>query len=210
MPIPPVAIGDIIQVIVNSRCEGQVIKNVLYYKSLAGREGTYQEGIDELLVGLTIDDVSSLTDAMTPLMGPNATIEFVQAQRVYPQRDIYVRRVVNQAGVHDDDCDAPNLAAVVVKQTERVGRGKSGTFHAGGLASTLYAKGEFTAPGQTLLKVLADTLKIDMVDAVPGAGFRPGTFNPTLGTPDNFNPIVGTSVMPTVRVMRRRTVGVGE
>lgn len=211
MAIPPIAIGDIIQVQIRTQVENQTVLNVLHYRSLSNRDTvTYQEGLNDLIDGIAVDDVTSIIDPMLPLMGPNAEVIYVQAQRVYPARDIYVRRNINRSGEHADDCDATNVDAVIVKQSEKTGRGRSGVFHLGGLANTTYALGEMTADSMTLLAGLASSLKVRMAEIIPDTGFDPGMYNPDLGGVTGFTKVADCTPRKQLRVIRRRTVGVGE
>lgn len=207
----PIAAGDIVQCVIESRVEGQVMLNVLYYRANEAEVGSsYFESLEKLIESVISDPNTAITPRMQPLMGPNVTIEAVQVQRVYPARDVYRRQPLGDQGSHADDCDATNVAAVIVKQAAVAGRGRSGTFHLGGLASTTYALGSLTADARTLLLALGDSLD----DRQPGVAdteqWVPGMFNPLLGAGLNFTEIAATAPKDTLRVMRRRTVGVGQ
>lgn len=206
----PIAAGDIVQVVIESRVEGQTMLNVLYFKANEAEVGsTYFESLEKLIESVVSDLNTAIVARMTPLMGPNAQVTNVQAQRVYPTRDVYRRQPLGEPGTHVDDCDATNVAAVIVKQSSVAGRGRSGTFHLGGLGSTSYALGEMTNDAVGLLTALGDSLD----DKQPGVGdteqWIPGMFNASLGAPNNFTTIAATAPRKTLRVMRRRTVGVG-
>lgn len=210
MPPAPVAAGDIIQVIIKGEANGQTLLNVLYYKAKSGYpEDTYAEAMEELWAAIVVDDITSITDAMVPLMGNNTGINWVQCQRVYPTRDYYYRGAADLQGTHADDCDAPNVSAVITKRSERSGRGRSGSFHLGGIANTTYALGKITPAAQSLLVTLAAGIELVQQETTDGTGYEPGMFNPELGAGLNWSPIADTTVQETLRVMRRRTVGVG-
>lgn len=210
MPVAPIAAGDVVQVIIESQVLQQTMLNVLYYRAKAGVPGTeYFIILDELNTAIAESQNAGIVPYMIPMMGPNAEVVRIQSQRVYPTRDLYLRTPVGVVGTQNDDCDASNLAAVIVKRGERTGRGKSGTFHLGGLPMTSYALGRMTAGSRTLLTALADKLNDPQLSAGGESLFVPGMFNPTMGAPNNFNEIVACDVQDTVRVMRRRTVGVG-
>lgn len=211
MAIPKIAVGDIVQVIIEGVCENQRTLNVLHYKAAVGLPETeYFVALQELCEAVGENPTTGIVPKMLPLMGPNARIQRIQAQRVYPQRDLYTRLEIDQGGEHVDDCDATNVAAVITKRGEHVGRGKSGTFHLGGLANTTYALGNITGPATALLVDLADKLNDPQMTSGAEPVFKPGLFNPTAGAGSNWNEIVATDPMKTLRVMRRRTVGVGE
>lgn len=206
----PIAAGDIVQVIIESRVEGQSLLNVLYFKANEAEVGsTYQESLAQLIESIVSDPNTAIVPRMTPLMGPNVTVANVQAQRVYPTRDVYRRQPTGEPGTHVDDCDATNVAAVIVKQSTVAGRGRSGTFHLGGLANTTYALGHMTTDAQTLMLALGDSLDDKQPGIVDTEQWQPGMFNPSLGAGMNFTEIGATTPRETLRVMRRRTVGVG-
>jgi hypothetical protein len=210
MAIAPVAIGDIVQVIIGSRVLGQSCLNVLYYRADSNMgPNTYQATLQNLSNKIATDIVQGIIPYMLDAMGNNTTVEFIQLQKVYPQREIPVRTPQGVPGVHVDDCATPNVAGVILKRVEKPGRGKTGSFHLAGIPETGYSGGSFTAPYQALLDAIGNQLDDPIDGIVAGSKWNPGTFNPDLGLPDNFVPLAGYEVKTTVRVMRRRTVGVG-
>lgn len=210
MPVSPIMSGDIVQVIVRSTFQGDALLNVLYYKALSSyADDSYRETLEELAAGLIVDDINSLTDPMLAVMGGNVRLDYLQLQRVYPTRSPYIRETVATNGTYAEDCYTGNVCGVITKQCEAVGRGRSGSFHMGGLGGTLYSQGVLTADAILLFEDIANALRITQLGVAEDTGFRPGTFNPDLGAPGNFNPLLDTVVQQTLRVMRRRTLGVG-
>lgn len=210
MAIDPIAIGDIVQVVIGVKVEGQQCLNVLYYRADSNQgPNTYVATIDNLLNRIESDEVDGIIPHLIPCMAPNAIHNFIQGQRVYPVRSIPIRTNLANDGTHVDDCDATNVSAVISKKVEKAGRGRTGSFHVAGVPNTGYALGSITEAYAALLEQVATRLDSPQAGITPGSFWNPGTFNPELGVGDNFVPIVDAEVKRTLRVMRRRTVGVG-
>lgn len=210
MPVDPIAVGDVIQVVIESEVLSQVCLNVLHYRCEVQPAGaTYDGALFDVMNAVGIGDDENIVPKMRPLMGENARVFRIQAQRVYPHRDHYVRDTIDQDGLAPVVCNAPNLAFVLTKQGEKIGRGRSGNFHLAGVTDQHYALGFVTEAGIDLMEALADKLGDPIVPQLDAFGYRPGMFNPALGADLNWNPIVAVTPQPTVRVIRRRTVGLG-
>jgi len=210
MAIPKLLVGDIVQCTIESQVLGQTCLNVLHYRARVGLPDLeYQEAMDLLNQAVHSSTTSAIVPKMLPLMGDNTAVVAVQSQRVYPRRDIPVRLPFNDAGTDVTVCNAPNIAFVITKQSEAAGRGRNGSFHLAGVTDQNYALGAVTAGGTTLLEELADRLRDEQVTEGGEFVFEPGFYAPNVGALDNWKYLVGTTVRPTVRVMRRRTVGHG-
>jgi len=210
MAIPPIVSGDIVQAVIRYRCENQVMMNVLHYRARVGvADAEYFAIMDELGEALSLSEATGIVTQMLPLLGPNVKVEEIQCQRIFPNRSPYLSYSVLAFGTHADDCDALNVSAVITKRGEKAGRGKAGTFHLGGIASTTYALGQMTTASRTLLLALADKINDPQLTAGGDSLFEAVIFDAdgTVGT--NYNPIVSCVPQSTLRVVRRRTVGLG-
>lgn len=210
MPADPIAVGNVVQVVIGTKFAGQQALNVLYFQSdSAMGPNQYIETLEALIGEINSDGIDGIVPFMLPAMGPNVTHNFTQAQRVYPVRSIPVRIETASDGTHVDDCDTFNIAAVISKKVDKPGRGRTGSFHLAGIPNTAYFEGSFTPPYIDLLDALADRLETYQEGIVAGSKWFPVTFNPNLGAGENVQQVVQCSPRGTVRVMRRRTVGVG-
>lgn len=210
MPPAPISVGDIVQVVCESRVLNQVCLNVLYYRARKALPAiSYAEGIDLLNQAVGGASEASIKAQMVPLMGDNTKFIRVQAQRVYPTRDLYYRLTMTRDGMAPTVCNASNIAAVITKRGLTAGRGKAGSFHLAGLTDQHYALGSLTEEGTDLMERLADKLNDPLVSDGGEFVFEPGMFTPGAGAGLNWNYIGACDVQPTVRVMRRRTVGLG-
>lgn len=210
MAIPPIGANDIVQTVIETNVLGQTCLNVLYYKAHRSlSEITYQEAMDLLNQSVRASTTSGIVPEMVKVMGANATVTRVRSQRVSPRRDIYVTLASPIDGELPNLVAASNVSAVISKQGEIVGRGRTGSFHVPGLSPSTYGLGYMTDPAMASLSDLADKLNDPQVVDGGDFIFHPGMWNPALGPADNWNPSIATTPQRTLRVMRRRTVGVG-
>lgn len=207
----PIAIGDIVVLTIFSTWNSQRYLNVLHYqcKNLP-MDTHYALCMNDLIAAVQSDAVTSIVPKLALCMGVDASITEVRAQRVYPTRDYYIsdNTVIQGGGV--DQCTAGNLSAVITKQSTHVGRGRSGSFHVPAIPESAYASGFITANYLQLLEPLAENIDVTQVSGAGGNDvWGPGMFNPNLGALANWSDIARVKIQDTVRVMRRRTVGVG-
>lgn len=144
---------------------------------------------------------------------PSYTLNRVVAQPIYPIRLVYEDAVRNVAGTHASDTEASNQAAVITLQTEYAGRSQVSNKHIGPIpqAATVQANGELVAAYKTLLTTLGDSLTSFIVVAGLGLTMIPVIYHPNFTPPDTASdPIAEFYVHDEIRVMRRRTVRLGE
>lgn len=210
MPIPEIAAGNIVQVTIESQALGQTLLNVLHYRAkiaLAGQD--YFLVMSNLAEAIGESPTAGIVPKMLPLMGANTSVANIYCQRIAPVRSPFLKTLVDMPGSHVEDCDASNLAAVITKRGDVSGRGRSGTFHLGGLGNTVYGHGFITPGSLTLLEELADKMNDPQLTSGGSSVFEPIIYNPGGGSPGTGNEIVFCGPSNTVRVMRRRTVGLG-
>lgn len=210
MAIGKLVVGDIVQMTIESDVLGQRCLNVLHYRARVGLPALeYQEAMDLLNQAVRGSTTSSIMEKMLPLMGENTKVVGFTSQRVYPTRDIPVRLPNSDEGTAPTVCNASNLAFVITKQSEAAGRGRNGSFHLAGVTDQHFALGNVTLDGQTALEELADRLRDKQVTEGGEFVFEPGLYKANSSLLENWKYLVGTTVQTTVRVLRRRTVGLG-
>lgn len=211
MPPPtPVALNDVVQVVIQMRYQSQIYLNVLHYQSLQNwAPALYEETLQQLSNTIENDVVTGIIPAYLPVVPPSVTFETITVQRVYPTRDYYVRSPVGSPGEADGTTLAGSLGATITKLSQVSGRGRQGSFHVPALPTDAIVNGLVATGFLPVLNTLAQSLRLVQMEDGAGTGFQPGMFNPTLGGPNNFVPLIDTIVQNTARVMRRRTVGVG-
>jgi len=207
----PLRINDIVAVTIVGSFEQQTYENVLHYRADNPPDNTesYEQGLNALIASIKNDIGSAVITEYLPVIGANAGLDYIQAQRVYPTRDFYVRVNEAQPGTHAGDCLTGNISGVITKQSEKAGRGRSGSFHTFAVPEGTYEKGTFLAAYLTLLDELGDAIELNQRTFAGLDVWWPGMYSPTAGAGDNWSGIVNTTAQDTVRVMRRRTVRVG-
>lgn len=210
MPIPFVLnTGDVVQTIAFQEYLGQTLMNVLHYQ-YTGSNNILNgvTAVDDLMTQVWTEEVS-IGAYMRAVQDTACIWRRIQAQKVWPTRTPYLRS--NLADITGDitgDDMPPNIAAVVTKQTNILGRGRTGSLHVGGLSSIVVQGGNIAALSMTDMNALAASLP----DQLPVAGEEGSFWVPVIGVPvgaGNPTPLLGAVAQQTVRVMRRRTVGVG-
>jgi len=208
MAIPKIVVGDIAQVIINSKVNGQTCLNVLHYKcELMDPALTYAEAMDQLMTKVG-GPSPSVVSYMSLAMASNCQVESIRAQRVSPLRDIYIAQAIGLPGVLAVPANLPNVAGVITKQTEKAGRGRQGSFHLAGMPPADFVDGSLTVPAVNRLQTIADQLQANVL---VGATVKwvPGTISPQAALAERFHPLFECFPQTTARVMRRRTVGLG-
>lgn len=205
MPLP---LGAVIEGVIRGELTGQTILNVFHYR--VDNQSTIDNIVDE--VDQFLDDWAAIGDGsfMENFMDcqvSNYTQREISAQAIYPVR--YVKRSVTTATVGDrGNAGSANLAAVITKRTNLSGRSKVGAVHIAGLTGADF-NGGLIQPG---FKADLLTFGANIVAPVT-ASAGGGIYNPCIYHRNIANPktdlITGVVVQDTVRVMRRRTVGLG-
>ena len=212
MAIDPLATGDIVEIIIRSDVLNQACLTVLHYKvGSTVFAGTYFAQLDEINAHFNVDAITSFPNALANVMAPNTTVSSLTIQRVYPTRSPYKRYNATYAGNYPTGtCLTPNISAVVTKQSEAAGRGRAGALHVPGISSDAILDGRLSAGMRAAMDTFASFVD-DPYVPVGGSLYMltPGMFNPRLGAGANFKAVVTAYTEDTVRVMRRRTVGLG-
>lgn len=212
MPPPAVAIGDIVQVVLQSDVISQTCLNVLYYKCFTLPTNTsYGVAMDALANTVYSGaGTGTLAEPFVAALANNCALEGVQVQRVYPQRDYYLRVSIESIGAQADNCTATNVSGVINKRADRAGRGRHGSFHMPGVPYSAYSNGRVTDEYTGALNTLGAALSNGQI-LVSGSNY---VWQPILWTPGNsgetnYSRIILCEAMRTLRVVRRRTVGLG-
>jgi len=210
--MPFIVDGDIIELRAYYQMSGQTLMNVFHYKA------------DETSADL--DMVFALQFALNewaenPALWPqvwasnateDCTIVKLAAQKIFPSRYFHVSKIVDIPGTTDTTGSPSlpqNVQLSVTKVSDAVGRGRTGRVEVPGLHSDLVTPGTITPAAILWLEALGESMKlsIDMEELSPSK-LKPvilHRFAPA-GSPE----LLTYRVQETVRVVRRRTVGVGQ
>lgn len=156
---------------------------------------------------------SVITNAYLAALPEQYTLEEIRAQLVFPTR--YRWQSLNTAGFSGTNPNSANsgqLAGVLTFWTALSGRSQVANKHIGPLPDALSGNGVLTAGALATLLTLRATLAepIDMITTLDGV-WQPGIWHSRAkdGQP-TFDQWISSTTQTTTRVMRRRTVGVGE
>lgn len=145
------------------------------------------------------------------LMSPNDySLQGVRYQVIAPVRQVAYPIVTALAGLNGFDTTTANVAFAITKRGDLAGRKNISTTHLMGTTdSGIMEEGKISPQALTLAENIASFLSNQVSVTVGGVDyeFGPVIYHPT--DPSNPTPITSTIVQRTVRVMRRRTVGLG-
>lgn len=207
MPVDPIAVGDIVSVMVVYYVDNQTCIGNLAYRCDRVPTGSpnYDAGVTALLTALS-SGADSLTARMASMISNQCLIDFIQGQRIRPVRSPFVRVGLSEVGLVDSP-NAPSVTCISIsKRVDVVGRGRTGHWQQGGCPANDIDLGRWE--GDTIVNAgfLANNIK-ETLDIPSGGKWVPGI--QPVGTSGGFNEIVNTTVQETVRSMHRRTVGLG-
>lgn len=209
MPPPVYAIvpNDMCEITTFARYKGQQILSVFHYRYIAAQPGNVVAEFSALYEAV-VSNANSLLSKIRACQVDDVIYDKVRMQIIYPLRRPYDDKITVSNGTRINvDPAPPNVAAVINKQTDIQQRGRTGSLHIAGMNSEDQANGVWTAAYITALTAVANAIPVD----IPGAGVN-ATWTPytwSRSQPGQPAVIIGALPMSTVRVMRRRTVGVG-
>jgi hypothetical protein len=201
-------VGDIYTVTFRSTLAGQTVLSLFSYR-LTTMDGaptvdSIYNGLNTVLVGTA----SRLKDRYRDLIPSNMIIVDARYQRVASQRIDAKLFSINQLGNYGFDATTANLAGVIMRRGELANRKNVSTLHVpypdketglgGGLVTT-----NWKTVASALQTQLLATVTIPTTTTV----LTPCIFN--RGSVPNFATLTRTEAKDQLRVMRRRTVGLG-
>lgn len=203
----PLLINDIIQYTLEYNVLNQVCLNVLNYRVLE-LVAPVNDGNDALFEMLAeLEGPGGIVNAVPPAIASNVTLVRHSAQKVRPTRFVRVSQLLNLPGTFPGNCTAPNVAAVITKKPIQSKRGLLGSVHVPGLSQEAYLGGTITPALIGSLDTLALRIRTVQVLAVTGVTLEPVLLS--AATAFAPKPVASVEIQSTLRVMRRRTVGVG-
>lgn len=211
--IGPVADGDLFKVTIVQRLYGQRLLNILWYRVSDAGGAPPDRWQAQIALANQINVAGGIIPAMQDVQTQDLNIRsvIVNSYRDPLERKPYSEVIVNLDGNVLFPAGDANTAASIEKRANvpvaahpRYGIGR---MQVGGVPSNAYTAGVFGAAYLGDLQTLGDELTENVTALAV-------TFEPVLVNTDGANfvvsPIFGAVARDTVRVMRRRTVGVGE
>lgn len=207
-----IAVGDIVRVAAVGSCFGQRIMLTLPYgvQNITGPQpeaDVCNELLNEIRGGGGGDLYESKYLACLPA---DYSLTKWVAQKTNPIRYAYVKVDRNTPGTHAGACEETNLAACITMSGYLAGRDQIANKHIGPLpgGATVRTDGLLVLAYKGLLDTLGLALASVIILPVTGVTLAPCIpHTAALGT---YSTIADNETQDTIRVMRRRTVRVGE
>lgn len=133
----------------------------------------------------------------------------LRVQIVKPVRIAAVEAVLAGAGTRVGVTQATNINGTITFRSSLAGRKEVATIHPPALPEGEYINGNLTVGMRAALTALGEKFSENVVIAAPFSVWRPVIFHRTALPGAQFSDINSFAVGETVRVMRRRTVGLG-
>lgn len=200
-----VDIGAVLAISIEGRQDNQQVITTLHYRLLDNSLGDGRAAALAMMSNL--QQGGDLFDAYKACLCDAVTDLTMYAQWVTPQRFAYV--VSPEAPAMGVIGTAPlpaNVAQVVTRRGEEANRRSISTLHLPGVPVAAVVGGILDGAQKALLQDFAD-IACDANILVGGATLQPCAF--TRLAPDTSKLLVEGFPQDTVRVMRRRTVGLG-
>lgn len=200
---------DVFEVTLVGSLIGQRIMNTFHYEvenvPIAGIEIPAATAIIET----HFEKDNGIIERYLLCLPSNYTLDQMWIQLIGPTQR-YVKIIVPQAlqGTQPGNADTANISAVITRTTEKAGRSQVSSLHVPlGNSSVFMANGR-VSPAQVVgLQALADLLP-EQIGGAPNLSLDPVIYH---GPPPKLSAdrIVDAVPQQTVRVMRRRTLGLG-
>lgn len=205
-----ITLGDIIEIRLGYVISGQRLLNVLHYRVSAEGSIPITNGALWMQATATFfhNDAACIVQKMLQRTTNEVSFNLTQAQKILPVRYRAAAATSAQLGDIDPPTAAQNLSRVITKFTQNSGRGETGSFHMAGFPASDYENGQFTNAVILGDSQLADALQANFTPVADQATISPIILSRRdVGVYGN---IIGVIQQKSVRVMRRRTVGVGQ
>lgn len=207
-----VASNDIFLATLDGSANGQRIMLTATYRIVSITSPPFDEKSvsEDMAARLGAGGADVLETAYLNCMPSNYTLNKISVQKIWPVRYRRYEEVSGNAGNIANVALSSNVATVLSFHSEMAGRSQVANKHIGPLATAVgwYTGGELTAGYKAVLGALRNAMLLN----VTAAGWY--TAAPTIYHPGDvvpkWNDITNGQVLDTVRVMRRRTVGLGE
>ena len=206
MPLP---IGSVIEVTFVMRQWDQRTLNVLHYRVTGASsiaDPVAEE--DDIISAIKAGGAASLFTAHRNMTPESVFYDAIRVQAITPVRYVARSSIETSQGVLGPS-NATNLAFVIEKRTNLSGRMFRGSLHVPAGDPDTFVQGVVTAAMDLRLTDFGTKMLLNLTGPVGGGVYVPVIYHkPPLAIEPTT--ITGFDTKDTVRVMRRRTVRVGE
>lgn len=201
------AVGQIYRTQIRGRLNGQRIVSILDYRLEVIPAPTVVTAVYAYMSGLHVV-AGGLKDKYKGCTPSNYILDEIGYQCIYPVRIVQQFTAVAEFGLAGL-ADTSNVQQAIEKRGEKATRYAVGGMHPPvGTQVTNFTAGLLTNGQKVVLQALADEIPNQLGDGVTTLTLRPVIYNRSFIP--NYTYITECRIKDTVRVMRRRTVGVGE
>jgi hypothetical protein len=203
-------LNSILEVGIRGRANSQVLLTILHYRVsvVAGTSDTIQEQVN-FLNAINATGANSLVNPYLAAVSNQYTMDEITAQFVAATRLRRSTQVVGTAGSLAGNVNAQNVAAVITKRTAFGGRKQLGSVHLGGLPDSSFVLGMVSAAQLALMTTLATALNQTVTPVVGAGSYVPVLWHRNDAVQPSSDRVTDHTPQTTLRVMRRRTVGLG-
>lgn len=200
--------GDIIEVRLNMRMNGQRLMNVCHYRNGEDEVADAQTALQNTLDELFDAPGGSVSDAYLDNATDDLTLDYADAQVIYPLRRAYERYLI---GTNCSAVSTPlpqNIQGSITKRSTFAGAGSEGRIEVPGLTVDHVTAGMMTTAGLAFLNDVATAWIVPLTLGTFVAAARPIIYH--RANPNTSVTWETITLQPQSRVARRRTVGLGE
>lgn len=162
-------------------------------------------------------DATSLYNKFRLCLPATTEVDFISAQQLHFARSVRIDLVPTSAVGSRGDATTPNLSAVITKGTDSGDRGQVGSIHLPGVATEDQNDGVLILGLLAAMDVLGSTMLAGFNIPASGLDSFPVLYHPDIKDDEGHitRPWFTTRLtrwisQDTIRVMRRRTIGVGK
>lgn len=200
----------LVQVSLIGTCFGQrIILTHVYKNQLASPVlNDYTTDLNEILDQVGVGGVDDLVTPYLALMPQQYTLQRIRAQAIKPVRSVAIERnIVAGSGTHPDAATVANDAAVLTFRTQLAGRNQVSNKHIGPVPDGVSDQGLIIPAYRTLMGTLGTRMLSPVVPVGWASSLLAVVPHIASGTGTEMYSFIAQD---TSRVMRRRTVRVGE
>jgi len=207
----PLVVDEIVQISYRGRCFGQRILLVTNWRvDTTASTASVLDDLTNIATDFEATSVpGSICDVYMACLATDYTLEAVRAQVVRPSRSLYVDRTSAAVGTGQSACETANLAGTVTRVSLAAGRKGIATNHLGPLPSDAMVDGGLDSLQLGALGQWGVDFASPRTVTAGTIALLPVILHP-VGSPIASSDILTFRTSNTVRVMRRRTLHVGE
>jgi len=205
----PLAVNDVVRIVVFQELFSQRLMNVLHYRVVVAADPGVTEA--EELTELSLRVANTTLNPMLkwlPAVASELLFVSARAQKVYPTRGVYQQSPMVVEGTHVGTATTANVAASITKRSLRPLRKGVGHIQIGGIPQEGYAEGTLEPEYLGIVEDLKEVLAASIIVPGTSAEYRPCLWGGQVPTEDDD--LWELVVQKEVRTMHRRTVRLGE